>query len=252
LRPLLPVSFGVLLALAAVRAVRRAPDRIAERPLLLLVAVEAVVLLAFYAASRYRMTALPALLALAGFGAVSLARAVRERAAAAPLAAVAAGAALAFLPLPGRGSDVLAVEEAGALRDRGEAFLTRGDLESARNELTRAAVRSPGDPTLPLDLGKVEAKAGNVARAEAHLRRALSLAPGLAEAHLDLGVVLYTSGRLPEAADAFAEARRLDPASAAAANNLLGTLLRLGRRAEAGRVAADMAARGVPIDAALR
>jgi tetratricopeptide (TPR) repeat protein len=252
LRPLLPVSFGVLLALAAVRLVRRAPVRSAESPLLLLLAVEACVLLAFYAAGRYRATALPALLALAGFGAVSLGRALRDREAAAPLAALTAGALLAFVPLPGRGPQVLAIEDAGALRDRGEAFLTRGDLPRARAELERAAALDPADPYVPLDLGKVAAKAGDVAGAAVHLRRALALAPNLPEVHLDLGVLLYTSGRLEEAATAFGEAHRLDPESRAAANNLLGTLLRLGHRAEARAVAAEMEARGVEIDAALR
>lgn len=252
LRPLLPVSFGVLFALAAVRLVRSPADRSAERPLLLLLAVEAVVLLAFYAAGRYRMTALPALLAVAGFGTVSLARALRARTAAAPLGAVAAGALLAYAPLPGREAAVLAVEDAGALRDRGEAFLTRGDLTRAREALQRAAALNPGDPTLPLDLGKVEARAGDPGRAAAHFRRALTMAPDLAEAHLDLGVLLYTGGHLEAAAASFAAAHRLDPADAAAANNLLGTLRRLGRLGEARALAADMDARGVPVDAALR
>ena len=251
LRPLLPISFGVLLALAAVRLVRRPPVPRAERPLLLLLAVEAAVLLAFYAAGRYRMTALPALLSMAGFGAATLLDAVRARRAA-PFAAVALGALATFLPLPGRGTAVLAAEDAGALRDRGEAFLSRGDLPRARGELLRAVALSPRDPTLPLDLGKVEAKAGDRARAEGYLRQALALAPGLAEAHLDLGAVLYLQGRLPEAAAAFEEARRLDPRSGEAANDLLGTLLRMGRREEAGALAREMEAAGVAIDPALR
>ncbi|HEX5044491.1 MAG TPA: tetratricopeptide repeat protein, partial [Candidatus Polarisedimenticolaceae bacterium] len=252
LRPLLPVSFGVLLALAAVRLVRRPVSPQAERPLLLLLAVEAAVLLAFYAAGRYRMTALPALLAVAGFGAAQLVEAVRTRAVAAPLAAVAAGAFVAFLPLPGRGAATVAREDAGALRDRGEAFLSRGDLPRARAELQRALPLAPRDPTLPLDLGKVEAKAGDAAHAESYLRQALTLAPGLTEAHLDLGAVLYLQGRLPEAARAFREALRLNPRSAEAANNLLGTLLHMGQREEAATLAREMAASGVPIDAALR
>jgi Flp pilus assembly protein TadD len=78
------------------------------------------------------------------------------------------------------------------------------------------------------------------------------MAPDLAEAHLDLGVLLYTGGHLEAAAASFAAAHRLDPADAAAANNLLGTLRRLGRLGEARALAADMDARGVPVDAALR
>ncbi len=252
LRPFLPVSFGVLFTLAAVRLVRRPPAPAAERPLLLLLGVEAAVLLAFYAAGRYRMTALPALLALAGFGTVSFLDGLRARRALAPLAAAAGGLVLAFAPLPGRGAEGFAVEDAGALRDRGEAFLSRGDVPRARTELQRALALAPRDPTLALDLGKVEAKAGDPESAERYLRQALSIAPGLAEAHVDLGAVLYLQGRLAEAAAAFQEARRLDPGSAAASNNLLGTLLRLGRREEAGALAREMAARGIPVDPALR
>jgi tetratricopeptide (TPR) repeat protein len=254
LRPLLPVSFGVLLALAAVRVVRRPAARVRgeERPLLLLLGVEAAVLLAFYPAGRYRATLLPALLAVAGFGAVSLVRSFRERTAVAPVGAVLAGCLLAWVPLPGREPAVLAVEDAGALRDRGEAFLRRGELARARHELMRARALDPRDPFAALDLGKVAARQGDADGAEAEIRRALALAPGLSEAHLDLGVLRFEAGRLEEAARAFEEAHRLAPADPAAANNLLGTLLRLGRLGEAASLRRAMQAGGVPVDRALR
>jgi 4-amino-4-deoxy-L-arabinose transferase-like glycosyltransferase len=78
LRRLFPVSFGLILALAAVRPFAGRRWTRIETPILLVMAAQVAALLLFFTAARYRLPATGPLLALAGCGALTLAPSVGD------------------------------------------------------------------------------------------------------------------------------------------------------------------------------
>jgi tetratricopeptide (TPR) repeat protein len=246
-RVLAPLPFGIALALAALRLGRRRSvvDRRAEVPVLLLLLTQFVLLLAFFVSARYRLPAMPALLAIGGFGVVELWSA-RRSPWAWTIVALVAVASLAYVPVAQ--SDLRHHQLAMSWSDRGAALRIAKRLEDSAAAYRRAIDLEPQNPLGHLDLAKTLQASGRTTDAEASVREALRLAPGLAEAWLDLGVMAFRQDRLEEAERAFAEAHRLAPTEPQAANNLLGTRLRLGRRAEAAETYRELTARGVAID----
>jgi 4-amino-4-deoxy-L-arabinose transferase-like glycosyltransferase len=212
-RFLAPLPFGVVLALAALRPGRRravARPR-AETPVLLLLATQLALLLVFFVSSRYRLPAMPALLAVAGFGVVELWSARRSLR---PWTIVALVAAASLTYVPFAQPDLRRFQLAMSWADRGAAL-------SAAKRLDDAA---------------------------AAYRRSVELAPGVAQGWLELGAIAFRQDHLEEAEHAFSEAHRLAPTEPSAANNLLGTRLRLGKTREAIETYRDLTARGTPVD----
>ncbi len=246
-RFLAPLPFGIVLALAALRPGRRRSvvDRRAEAPVLLLLLTQLVLLLAFFVSARYRLPAMPALLAIGGFGVVALWNGRRS-----PwtwtIVALVAVASLAYVPVAQ--SSLSRHQLAMSWSDRGAALRIAKRLDGSVAAYRRSIELEPKNPLGHLDLAKTLQASGRAADAEASVGEALRLAPGLAEAWLDLGVMAFKQDRLEQAERAFAEAHRLAPTEPQAANNLLGTRLRLGRRAEALETYRELTALGVAID----
>jgi type IV pilus assembly protein PilF len=90
------------------------------------------------------------------------------------LMAVAALAGCASGPADSRVSDKDAARYNVQL---GMNYLQRGDLESAREKLERAAQQDPSLPSAHAALGMLYERAGDMRRAREHLRRATRLAP---------------------------------------------------------------------------
>lgn len=249
-RWLAPAPFALVLALASVRLLSRKRISRTEGPALIVLGTVLCALLLFYVSSRYRLPAMPALLALGGSGAATLwERARADRRAVmvpATLAAAVLFGSAGYPPLAE--GDLLSVLDARGLADLGEARLASGRPEEAVALYRRAVALNGEDAYARLDLSKALRASGDAPAAERELRETVRLAPALAEARYDLGVLLFESGRLEEAAAEFREAFRLDPASVPAANNLLGTLLELGRREEALEVHREMLSRRLPVD----
>ncbi len=249
-RWLAPAPFALVLALASLRLVLGRRTSRAEGPVWILLGAVLGTLLLFYVSSRYRLSAMPALASLGGWGAAML----WERGRAAPRAVAVPGLLAAavllgsagYAPLAQRG--LLSVLDARGLADLAEARRAAGCTEEAVALYRRAVALNPRDAYARLDLSKALRAAGDLSAAERELRETVRRAPALAEARYDLGVLLFESGRLEEAAVEFREASRLEPASAPAANNLLGTLLKLGSLEEALEVHHEMVSRGLPVD----
>jgi Flp pilus assembly protein TadD len=102
----------------------------------------------------------------------------------------------------------------------GKLLLDRGDLARAEEELERALAK-PSRETIPrLWLGAVYLKQGKAAEAEAQFQQALTHPRSAAYAHNNLGVLLANRDQLAEAETAFREALRLMPNLREANDNL--------------------------------
>ncbi len=102
----------------------------------------------------------------------------------------------------------------------GKSALDRDDLERAEREL-QTALQLKEDETIPrLWLGAVLARQGRIAEAEQQFRATLARAPYSAYAYNNLGVLFAKGGRLAEAESAFQAALSRMPDLAEAQQNL--------------------------------
>ncbi len=125
-----------------------------------------------------------------------------------------------------------------AWRDLGGALQDQGRIEEAVPALRRAALLSPGDAPLRVQIAAALREAGNAAGAEAALREALTIDPESFTARFDLATLHYENGRagvaLRELERARAATRPLSPLDLADWHYGMGAvLLALGRDAEA-------------------
>ena len=243
---LLPVRWWLLVALAPLGAAAawRGGDRAAREGG---VAVAAFALLlgagivAFFVNGRYRIPLWPPLAALAGGGAVDLARAAARggRALAPRLAAAVALALVSLVNWPG-------VELPGPGRDflfRSIAARAKGQDERAAADARRAVELDPGEAAAWFQLGLTEQDAGRLDSALSRYAEAARRRPDEPRTYNNAGVVLDQLGRTREAAAAYREALAR-AAYAPALVNLAVLELRAGLDAAAGERLARAAAAG--------
>ncbi len=250
IRYLVPLPFAMILGFAMIRFFLRPKLKQTEIPLFLIILVQLAVLLIFYVSSRYRLPAMPALIALAGGGVTSLWDHLRmaPRRLLFPSFIVIAIILFSFFHMPFQAPSIYTIQTSMALCDHALAYSKMGQDEKAAELYRKAIQHDPEYPYAHLDLSKVLFTMGNLEAAEQEIRQTLVLAPKLAEAHYDLGVLLYKEGRLDDAANAFDEAFRLDPFNSNAGNNLLGTCLRLRRYTQAIEAWRMMKKRNLAVD----
>jgi len=109
----------------------------------------------------------------------------------------------------------------------------QGDWEQARRELEAARRFSPEDPQPLLYLGEVLWKLQRRAEAITVLREAIRLAPSDWQPHYRLASDLAHEGQFPAAAAEYQEALRLNPSSVKTKLGLTAVLLSLGRQLDA-------------------
>jgi tetratricopeptide (TPR) repeat protein len=134
----------------------------------------------------------------------------------------------------------------------GIAWLTRGELEPAREELEAALRIRPDHPRALANLGLVETRLGAPADGAVLLERALALDPSLEGGHLALGLALERAGRIAEAGSAYRAAID-DPRGAREARLRLARLLSVSpdaafRNGAAAMALCDAACRESPCD----
>ena len=227
-----PFSFGFLLPLAAVGLVRLFRRGGRGWLLVLFVAANAISVIAFFICARYRQTAVPALVILAGYAVASMGEEwVRRRWKG---LALSAGAFLLFaLPVnanlyPGKN-----VSEARSLVILGRAYAETGDRAKAEESFRRALAVHPMHVDAHMNLGMLYYDAGRYHEAADAFLAAAEGAPRFAGAWNNWGNALRQAGRPEEAVEAIRQAIRLDPGYAGAHNNLGYTLASLGRHEEA-------------------
>ena len=126
-----------------------------------------------------------------------------------------------------------APEAAMARNNLGAAYLRRGQLSQAEQQLTAAVTIQPDNAIAHGNLGKLFLDRGDLARAETELEQALTLKPSETIPRLWLGAVYLKQDRATEAETQFRQALT-HPRSAPYAHNNLGILAaRRDRPAEA-------------------
>ncbi len=204
------------------------------RALLVFMGVYMTAVVLFFVLSRYRLTVLPAMFALAGTGAVEGWRRYRiaflgpkgqRRRKPFVVATLLWLAFACFVSLPVRlppddpafklakTFHLPTREEKGTMEhfNLGVIYAKEGNLPAAEEQLGRAAEIAPGEPKVQLELGKVLARSGKTAEAIGAYRRAAALQPGNATTFHVLGILYKRAGDLPDAQQAFQHALALDP-----------------------------------------
>jgi hypothetical protein len=221
-------------------------------PWVALIAVAWIQTVVFFAAGRYRLPVMGALLGLAGVGLAALISAVRVRRYWAPVLVVAACGLLAIAP-PGyprekarcfdayqlgkrctqAGNFLQALghyDRAIALwpaagevwHDRGVALLRLGRAREAADSFERALAQMPGSAVTWYALGAARSQAGQPDRAIEALERAVALSPANPRYRLDLGTALATLGRTEEAEAQWRAVLGVDPENEEAQAHLSG------------------------------
>ena len=233
---LMPVEFGVVLALAVLgvgflfATGRRKP----ETQLLLLVATGAMLsVVPFFVADRYRVPIVPPLIVLAGAGIAALLRLVRDPALwedghslAALVGAFAAAAAITMLPLarPLMGHDYWMLAQ---------AYQARGNLPAAVAAYEAAVHEQPRDGALLNNLAAAYLASVHREQAITTLRRAVAMDPDLALPHKNLGMMLVSTGEMNGALMELREAVRLEPNDAQSLGAIGALLAERGENAAA-------------------
>lgn len=245
----LPLAgFGLVAPLAAFALVRsRIPHR--SRTLLLLaIGCAAFQNLAFFAADRYRLEAVPVLCVCAGLAFRDLRQGIpRGRRSAVAIALAAIVAVFAWVDWLGEWG----VDRTREAIHRGvaERRLKR-DVE-ARRDFEEAIRLSPNDPDAHRWLGEIALGEGRWENAVSHFDRALEAAPDYVRARLGKAQTLEKMGRAPEAEFEYRQALLADPWSAETRLNY-GVWCAVGGRREDARRLFEEGLRLTPNDERFR
>ena len=201
----------------------------------LFVVAYALSVLAFFASARYRLPAVPILMAFAGAALVSwydLWRKWRWRSAAAATAAALALGAFSVWPVAGIRHENTFGQVYYQL---GRFYYEEGKYGEAIHYLNRAAAEAPAFYRSFIILGLAYERMGREEAALEAFRRGALAAPDAAETHYNYGVALGRAGRFGEALPPLYRAAALDPGYGEAWVQLGEVSIALGdyRRAEA-------------------
>ena len=100
---------------------------------------------------------------------------------------------------------------ARAWMNAGLAYMSRGDMVSARRYFERARDLSPGYAYVHMNLSMLEAHEGHIEKALSEAQQAVRLRPDLALTHFYLGQALHKMGRTAEAGAAYQQAVQINP-----------------------------------------
>jgi Flp pilus assembly protein TadD/SAM-dependent methyltransferase len=106
--------------------------------------------------------------------------------------------------------------DAAAANNLGYCLLERGDVEGARDWLSRSLAADPHNPTAHTNLGNALRTQGDLQAAQASYRRAIHLVPDFANAHYNLALTLRDLGHHQEGFQSARTAVRCAPEHAAA------------------------------------
>ena len=185
----------------------------------------------FYAAGRYEVEFLPALVLLAVTGILSLERAVAGQ----PVRRRAMRWGWSLLLGFSVAFNLLAsVKQSAEWHwDMGTMLVQQGKVQEAIEQYEQALRLKPDFAEVHDDLASALVQTGKIKDAIAHFEQALQIKPDFAEAHYNLGVALEQADRVQEAIGHYEQALRINPDFAEAHYNLGLALLGQGRLQEA-------------------
>jgi tetratricopeptide (TPR) repeat protein len=214
--PLLEFGAVALLALTGFALLAARRELAPFAPALLFALAWMVSTVAFFLFARYRLPAVPALLALAAVPVERLVVAWRERRRGAAAGWTVLVAALWALPhLAGYRPRTELVE-----LNLGRLAEERGDFSEAERHYLAALSAAPGEFLAAMNAGRLAAQRGDLAAGRALLERAVAAEPGSPDAQANLCAARLAQGELPGARAACERALELDPAQPAARANL--------------------------------
>ncbi len=218
-----------------------------------------------FAAHRYEVDFMPALVLLAVVGILSLERALACQPLWRPVVRWGCGLLLAFSVAFNLLASVqgcaeadndlgMQLQEAGKVQEAigyyeqalrlyrdladahinlGNALRDTGRIQEAIGHYEQALRIKPDFPKGHNDFGVALGRLGRLTEALGHYEQALRINPDFFEAHNNLGNVLLQSGRIQEAVEQYEQALRINPDYAMAHNNLGAALARTGKIEEA-------------------
>jgi tetratricopeptide (TPR) repeat protein len=172
----------------------------------------------FYAAGRYEVEFLPALVLLAVTGILSLERAVAGQ----PVRRRAMRWGWSLLLGFSVAFNLLASVKRGAEWhwDMGTMLVQQGKVQEAIEQYEQALRLKPDFAEVHDDLASALVQTGKIKDAIAHFEQALQIKPDFAEAHYNLGVALEQADRVQEAISHWEQALQIKPDFAEAHHNL--------------------------------
>lgn len=225
------LSFGSVAPLALV-GIFLARKKMGEHmPLLLFLAAHMVSVCLFFVCSRYRLPALPVLLIYAAY----TVRWILLKKRAKPLLPHFAAILVLVLLV---NIDFFHAKNWDPAENHlflTEAFLDRGDLEKATEEVKRALEYNPRYPEAFFFWGEILSKEGKNKKAAEKFKEAIRLCPEHAEARSSLGHAYIRTGLFAEAAGEFKEVLKIIPNKAVNHFSLGYALNQLGKYKEAER-----------------
>jgi tetratricopeptide (TPR) repeat protein len=242
-----PVSFAVILGLAAVGLWLTGLDGTGGAPLWLAAATTAVAPVAFFTASRYRLPLATLLCVPAGVGLAALLEGLKGRPRRRATLGVASGLLVAALSWLVPSADLTRSEHASALANLSVLRRRQGDLDDALRLAREAVSQDPGNSTAQFNLGVFLTAKGQRVEAETAYRQLLEREPGFAEAAVNLSGLLLSQGRAAEAVPVLRRALQARPAHAKCWKNLVAALELSGDRAGARAAAAAALEFGVVV-----
>jgi hypothetical protein len=232
-------SFGMLLGLAVAGLVLRGFRGTGRWPVWGAILACAVIPLAFYVSSRYRLPLAALLCIPAGCGLVGLLQSDdpqhRSRRSIAWLAAAGTFALSLAMPLlaePLAGySGLRRTVMAQGLAMRAAGWVKVGEIDRGERVARSAVDLAPGEASVRRWLGIVVEASGDLSRAEAIYRESMELAPpGRAQAATNLSGLLVRRGAASEAVGVLRRALEWQPANENCWNNLVVALFESGDR----------------------
>lgn len=225
-----PLPFAVLLALAGAGVLLRGWRGTGGWFVWSTIGAAALVPVAFYVTSRYRLSFAALLCIPAGIGleALVVSGVARVR----KFGALALALSLAALSLLAPAGEIAARGEAAGLVQRAWARRQSGDLAAAEDDLRRALEANPLSAPARVQMGLVLEATGRGGEAETIYREALRVQPRYAAAACLLGQRMRLDGRSEEALEILREGLALEPLQELCWNNLIASLADLGRGVE--------------------
>ena len=251
-RHVAPLSFAVLLGLAATGAIMGGARKLGGPAVWLAIVACAAGPVLFYFSSRHRLPFAFLLAMPAGIGAAEILVAARRRALSGRhLAAAGLGAAMAAASFAVPAADLRRTEDGVALANVAAILCRAGDLAGAEAAARRALTADPSSSAAWFNLGAALHLSGRVETAEAAYREALRAEPLMPDAAANLAAVLAGDGRSAEAVSLLRRVVARYPSDSRCWEALVLSLISGGDLAGAREAAAEARRGGASINPAV-
>jgi Tfp pilus assembly protein PilF len=225
-----PLSFGLILALAATGIATSGFGRTGGGRVWLAVVATLATPVLFYVSSRYRLPLALMLCIPAGRGLATLTGFERCESDRSRVVGLIVFVAVALVSIVIPAGDLVTRRQSTALANRSVSWIQRGDVAAAERDLRAAIELAPDSVPAWFGLGRLMQRNGRITEAESSYRRALAINPGSAESAGNLAQILIEAGRPGEAVPWLVQALERRPLHEVCWTNLVIALYSAGDR----------------------